>query len=391
MSIQDYMTDHQLIAITGPRGVGKTLLAATYAPPSIVDKVYWHDSERSANRTLKNLEDAGLHFGNYVSLGARFHDLPDDDDLLEMLSEGKLPWVDKKKRSALADYYEYIMQDLAENLEQDKYDVYVHDTLEKLEAGMAAWVEANKRDAGVTTTAFGKLWTEGVYPLYENFIEAIFSRGVKTIILTSHLKTPWEGNRPVVGKVKPSGKKILYRLSALMIWMVNDKRNADGAPAGLVLKERMGKLVPDKETDEWVIKRMLPERIPHCTWSDIGRYMEEGIDFGNLSDLEIMSPDEKEMISELLSDEQMRLMILAEEKELAEIQSQGTVLSQGTATFNVSELSSAKSDDSDNEDDTDDSPEALAKMMLMGGSDPGEVAKAFDLPLPLILKMKKEL
>lgn len=320
---------NEVIVITGSRGVGKTLLASTYLPPSQVGQVYYHDSENSANRVVQQLAASGLAFGRYVDLKARFSDLPGDDDLLARINAGKLPWVSEKAKSSLAAYYEHVLADLAENLIPGKYKLYIHDTLEKVEAGMAAWVETHKKVAGVTSVAFGKLWTEGVYPLYEHLLASIFDRGVETVILCSHLKTPWSGNRPVVGKVVPSGKKLLYRLSSLMLWLVRDARVYDGAPAALVLKERMGSLTTDK--DGWSIHRMLPERVPHCTWVDVRQYLEIGCNLSQPADGETMSQAERDMISELLTDEQMRLMILAAEQDLAEVRQEAVLLPQQEA------------------------------------------------------------
>ena len=323
---------NQLIVITGGRGIGKTQLAATYLPPSRVGEVFYHDSEDSANNILAGLESLNLSFGHYNSLRQRFGDLPGEDDLLSRINDGKLPWIDNKTRNALIDYYLYILDDLKTNLNPNgkpKYTVYVHDTIEKLEAGMAAWVTANKRSAGVTTEAFGKLWSEGVFPLYEQFLSAIHARGIQTIILTSHLKTPWEGNRPVTGKVVPSGKKLLYYLSRLMIWVVREQKNPSGAPAGLILKERLASL--NVTGDEWQVERRLPRRIPVCTWTNIRKYLVNGCDLINPVDGETLSTYEDELIQDLaLSDKQMELMILEAKRdlELAKTQSVFTTVTQ---------------------------------------------------------------
>ena len=346
----------RLIVITGPRGSGKTTLAATLVPPSQVDTVYYHDSENSANAIVEQMAEHKLAFGRYVSLNDRWGNLPPESDLLNRITSGRLPWVDTGSRRTMEEYYKYILEDLERNLEPNKYGVYIHDTLEKLEAGMAAWVDGNRKQAGVTTLAHGRLWTEGVFPLYEQLLSALFARGVHTVILTSHLKTPWEDNRPMVGKVTPSGKKLLYRLSSLMLWLINDGNNADGAPAALVLKERMGKLTV--EDGQWVPRRMLPARIPHCTWTDIDRYMKQGCDLSNPAPGETPSAKEREMISELLTDEQMRLMILSAEKDLVDARGE-----------NASVLRS----------DADE-----ARAMAEAGADVREIAESMGKPKPLV-------
>jgi len=318
---------NEVIIITGARGTGKSTLAATYLPPAEIGKVYVHDSEHSMNQIRSELKASGLDFGKYVDLEQFFPDLPKDDDLLNRLEKGDLPWVDPKVQSPLIRYYQFVIEDLSKNLTKDKYKVYILDTGEKFEAGMAAWVEANKKKAGVTTLAYGKLWTEGVYPLYRQFFSALFARGIETAIVCFHLKTPWEGNRPVAGKVEPSGKKLLYFLSKLMIWLVHDSRNADGAPAGCVLKERLVSLKPNPNSrDGWSRRRMLPERIPHCTWADIGDYLETGCNLANPREGERMNESELEMISELMTDKQMELMILSAQEKLIELQQQSPVL-----------------------------------------------------------------
>ena len=363
----------QLFVFTGPRGVGKTTLAATALPPAEIDKVYYHDSENSANQIVEQLASANLAFGCYVSLNERFADLPTDDDLLHRISGGKLPWVTSRQRRALVEYYQGILKDLDENLTPGKYKVYVHDTLEKLEAGMVAWVEANKQKAGVTSQAYGRFWTEGVFPLYEQLINAIYARGVETVILTSHLRTPWEDKRPILGKVAPGGKKLLYRISALMIWLVNDLSNADGAPAGLVLKERLGQLAPGPD-GQWRTQRMLPRRIPCCTWAEINRYLKEGCDLEHPAPGEAMSSGEQEMISELLSDKQMQLMILAAEADLEELRGE------------TASVISTESGESFAPED----PKNRARSLWGDGHNAQEIASELEKPVPLVRRWVQE-
>jgi len=368
---------NNLIVITGARNTGKSFAAATYLKPSEIAGAFVHDSEKSMNRVMDRLKARGLSFGHYTDLNARFSDLPGDDDLLSRISKGQLPWVNQQQKSSLIAYYEYILKDLNTNLHG--HTLYVHDTIEKLEAGMAAWVEEHKKQSGVTRTAYGGLWTQGVYPLYEHFLASIFGRGVETIILTSHLKTPWADKRPVVGKVAPAGKPLLYKISSLFLWLVSDRTNNDGAPAGLVLKERMGDLSPT-EDDEWAISRMLPERIPHCTWKDIRVYLDNGCDLASPAAGETMTTAEREMISELISDEQMKLMILGAEQDLAEMQA-GMVTVNGGNDFDINAAIASKESAPD--------LKTTIKTMAAEGVSIQDIADTVGKPLPVVRMILK--
>lgn len=338
------LLDGALVTATGSKGVGKSLFASTVVGPNDTDKVYYDDSEFSSNRTIQELvrlQKTGLTkpFGVYNDLEAIFADeLPKEQDLLYRINQGKLPWVDGKQKSALQHYYEETLTRLDKNLTNGNFLVYVHDPITKLEAGMAAWVETHKGHgkgkAGWHVAAYGRMWSEAVYPLYEQFIKSIFERGVKIIVLTSHTKTPWIGQgknaRPIPGKVVPQGKKVLTRLSSLMLWMVKDHRNPDGAPAAIVLKQRMHKMAVTSR-GRWRNRQALPPRIPHCTWwedlpeddddedfvsGSLERYLKEGVKLAKLTDREQVSKDEAAMVSETLNDAQWRFMISTAQTDL---------------------------------------------------------------------------
>lgn len=305
-----------LVVATGARGVGKTTFLSTYLSPTDLDALYYVDTEYSANHVVDELERHGLEIGRYVNVQDRFRDLPGDGDLLDRIVAGELPWVSSRQRSALAEFYSWLLADLNEHLVAGKYKAVAFDTLEKLEAAMLAYVEGDKKTTGWTTKADGKMWADAYYPLYEGFISALYQRGIEVILMSSHLRTPWHDRRPVPSKVAPGGKKILYQLSQLFVWLVNEPSNADGAPAGLVLKERLGRLAP---TDTgWSIQRALPRRLPRCTWEAIQAYLDEPADLADPEPGETLSAEELEMVSELLTNEQIRLMMLEAEVELAE-------------------------------------------------------------------------
>ena len=301
-----------VIVIAGARGVGKTTLACEYAPPSKIDRVFYHGSERSANRFRQQLIENGLDFGHYSELSTRFADLPTDEDILTSLSKGQIPWRTDKQKSMMVELFEYIMDDLDKNLKPGQFDVYISDTIALWESSMVAWADEHSAQLGVSGNSIkgsprGEYWTAGYYMLYDQLFEAIFKRGVQTIILTTHLKKATEGKKPIPGKVVPGGKPWLSKQTSLALWLVSEGKNPDGAPAGLILKERMGRT--EVVDDKWVTRRTLPRRIPHCTWEDVRNYMRNPANLAEPAEGERFSDYEKDMISEMLNDAQMKLMI----------------------------------------------------------------------------------
>lgn len=300
----------QLYVFTGARGTGKTRLAASFLKPSLVGKMVYFDSEKSANNVRSGLLDAGTDFGMYVDLQdveAQFG-FPSDNDLLDRISKGEMPWMGQGERDAMEGYYFYILKQLA-SIPHGQYTVFVLDTAEKLENGMRAFCDKNRTRFGIGTE-YGKEEIHMLRPLYEYLLDAIWARGFETIILNFHLRNVWDKatKRPVVNKVQMAGNVILYKRASLMLWLLNAD-NPNGEPAGLVIKERMGKFAIDNEHDEWVQRRMLPRRIPVCTWPNIARYLREGCDLKSPASGEVWSEEEHDMASEFLSNAQMALML----------------------------------------------------------------------------------
>jgi hypothetical protein len=334
--MSDVLLENAVILIAGARGTGKTTLATTYAPPTkeATSRVFYHGSERSANRVVQELARYEMEFGHFVELSSRFANLPGEDDLVARVARGDPAWETDKQKSAYEQVYEFLIEDVDKHLIPGEYDVYVHDTIATFEAAMVAWADKHVKKLGVKGTSkgsgWGEYWIAGYYNLYDGFFESIFSRGVKTIILTTHLKNYNVGGNRVVGKVVPGGKPWLSKQTSLVLWVVNNRDNPDGAPAGLVLKERLLRLaIVD---GRWQPRRMLPERIPHCTWWDVEQYLENGCDLTNPAPGETMTEAERQMISPLLTDEQMRLMVLDAQKELETIRSEQSVDAFGRGT-----------------------------------------------------------
>jgi hypothetical protein len=178
-------------------------------------------------------------------------------------------------------------------------------------------------------------------------------------LLTTHLHSVWQDDKPVLNKIKPGGRlTLLTRLSTLMLWLVSNVGNEDGAPAALVLKARMGKMIAGP--DGWQTRRILPQRIPHFSWMDVNNYRQNPASFTNPTPGEIPTPSEQEMISEMLTSEQMRLMVAGAEIQLKQMQDTPMISRPPAPT------------------------EAILNLHRSGTS-PAEIAQQLSVPLPLVL------
>ena len=67
------------------------------------------------------------------------------EDLLDSIAHNKLPWANEQQKSALVAYYKYFIERMNEVLVKGKFKYLVLDTIEPIEAGLAAWVEGHRR------------------------------------------------------------------------------------------------------------------------------------------------------------------------------------------------------------------------------------------------------
>ena len=363
----------ELITVTSAKGVGKTTFLSQYLRPSEIGKTVYVDTENSANRFISEMRRSNLEYGMYINTMDRFSNLPSDDDLLDKINKGNVPWASSNEKNTLIDFFKYFMKTIAQ-IPRNKYKTFVIDTGEQIEAGMQAYVDANKSKFGVTND--WTLWTMGIYPLYKFMFQGIWDRGIDTVLISFHIKDAAEGwgrsRKKIPGKVVPGGKPMLKQISNFMVWLVGESHNPNGEPAGLVLKERLGRYEVDTVNDEWISRTMIPKRIPCCTWKDIRKYLEDG--YNNVqpsldpSWREVPSDTELDMISELLNDTQTRLMILGAEADIQNnmiaMAEAGIIPTMETETIQIGSRDVPQS-----------KSEAIVKWMAMGKPLPDLLAK----------------
>lgn len=312
----------KVYVVTGPKGSGKSTAVANFAPPIKEEyaKLLVVDNEDSMNDIVEENARLGVEF----KLLRAYERFKIDDDMLSRIAQGKLPWVSGKEKNALIDYWLWFTHTLDETLKAWQFKYIGIDTVEPVEAAMTAWAEHNKQASGWSgIRAYGRLEVEAVRPLYTMLFEAAARRGVEAIILSSHLKPVWEelpgGKvRKVLNKVQVGGRMaLLSQISNEMFWLVPNVGNPDGAPAALVLKARRG--IRSIVDGRWVDRRVLPQRVPHFTWDDVRAYDGQPANLVQPALGETPTVEEREMMSEFMTDEQMRLMVLGAETALEEM------------------------------------------------------------------------
>lgn len=387
----------RIVGITGSKGSGKSTAAVLgFVPASEYSKVLVVDTEDSLSDIVLKLDGLGLSFGAYVRMYDRFGISPDiTEDVLAKVAKGEPPWVSEgrgssKSKKSLVEYYEYFVRRLDELLTmhdgEPQFHTLVIDTMGPVLASMVAAVIADPNSYGWSKSyAYGRLETEGVRPLWENLFEAVARRGITQVILTSHIKSVWRDDKPVPNKVRPGGRTaMLARMASLWLWLMKDTTNETGAPAALVLKARLGKLVHDKENDRVYTRQILPERIPALnSWLDVcDHYMDHPANFITPAPGEKMSVAEQDMISEFMNSQQMRLMMLGAELDLYEAKQEAlgasvvpTTVAKSPPAVPLSEQLST-----------------LIKGKYEGvAPSPSELAKDLSVPLPVVARALKSL
>jgi len=360
----------RLTLFTGAVGIGKTTAAISVLPPSKVSRLLVVDTEDGT----VDMQDVGFEV---IRMERRF----ENTDILGNMARGKLPWVDERGKQAMAQYYDDLIDRLDKKLRDGAFDAIVLDTVEIAEAAITAAVESGRRKFGWGgNRAYGRMEVEGVRPLYRGLFQAIEARGVKDIILCSHLKPRWHDDHPVPGAVKPGGRlKLLSRLSTFMFWLVPGN-DASGAPAAIVMKARYGQMMPHPTEDRWVTQRILPPRIPVFSWDAVRNYAENPADFNNLKPGEVLSEDERKQASMLFDAEQMKYLIACKQIDASDIAERQR---ERDAALMPAKSQASLANAIQSEENK------LAVGMLREGQSPMKIAKELGIKLPQVIKMKK--
>lgn len=256
--IQDSILPRELtgvLTLSGTRNIGKTLLAIQSEVPS---KILFIDMEEKSTGL-----DEQVQFGAYY---------PAISDFLGQ----------RQGNFDASEFFGYF-ENLIKKVEKDKFTVCIIDNIAYLESAIEARIKKIPVAYGVTPEAAVSGKYGGIWGAVKTQISAIcnilYSKGVKCIIMISHLVHPWAGGQPVLTKLKQVGKDRWFELAVLSLILVPGEHPL--IPAALVTIDHTAKLKFNPEKGDYEIQRRLPLRLPTATFAEIRRYLREPADLMN--------------------------------------------------------------------------------------------------------------
>lgn len=305
--------------ISGYRGIGKSFLAAQADKP---DNILYLDYEEKA----EGIHDQ-LHLGSYHSV------------YRDTLRNGKPDLVSLYTST----------QTIIDSIPQGRFTVAILDNISPLEAGMKIEVQNNVTKytkefglnaSNVSSGRFGGASAAVNFMVTSRLCMPLYAKGVRLIIVTSHVKNAWSSGGPIPNKYNVLGADRWQELSILTLILVPGEYAP--IPAALVQKEQLGLLKWDEETGEHIVQRRLPQRIPKCNFAEIRRYLREPANLQAPAMGEKPKQSEIDSFSNELTREQLdivRMALRAQEREESLVSSQ-EVDRQKTIDSRVKELES---------------------------------------------------
>jgi len=286
-----------LVHVTGDPDSGKTTFAIECgADPS---RIAFIDDDVKGQSTAKQLSDGGFSFGLY-------HDL-----------------VTSSRNMTELQLHDHC-RNLILSIEKDKFEVIIWDTWARFAKTCHPYVVKNMGKFRVIWNPMGTIkgaqqWNAAFE--YEASLIAHLLSLARLVILTSHLKAAYRGNKRIPGKFTPDCSKAIVRKARFRAWLRRSPTSPK--PVGLVLKRLSLPVVGERGIR---VTNILPLRMEPCTWDAIEAYMKEPIGDREPRLDEIPDQYELSLLEETLTPDQERtfqLMLqqggLDEEEEIVEM------------------------------------------------------------------------
>lgn len=283
----------EVFGATGDYKAGKTLLGLSIAPGVHPEG---HEFAGKPRTLYLDFEKSG---GTYGGTGCKRIDIP--DVMLKLYTNEQSGRIETY---GPLDIFEWFLQ-LVDHLLPRQFDVIMADPITDLEGGLVGYVRKYCKNFGMTeaqmSKAGGLLW--GAVKDFQKQVLLKLSAKCQTFYFTSHLRSVWEGDRPVRGKKEPKGKETLMELAGLYLWLerqADKEGNVPAVPSAIVLKERLADTVINADGKLSIIQ-LMPPRLPKGTVGAIREYIARPPDYQKLRD------DEKVVEEEMSEEDKLRL------------------------------------------------------------------------------------
>lgn len=273
---------------TGYRGRGKSWFVSQLENPGLTA---FFDFEKKGEGI-----NAQLHFGLYV------------------------PVTEVAAGGALGVYDVFIKE--IEKLPKNKFTHVVIDNTAPLEMAMKAEAARNAdkyakqfgMDANnIRMNRYGGQSGVVNYLISENICNPIWSKGVRLISITTHIKPRWSGGVQVVNSYNVKGADRFEELSVLTLVIIPG--DFPPIPSAIVFKEQLGAIAYDESQGTFTAQRRLPYRLPKATPQTIRDYLKHPADLQNPKPGEVPSEDEIQPFRDKLNREQISIVMAEIESE----------------------------------------------------------------------------
>lgn len=299
---------HGVMFITGYRGQGKSFLAAQADLPQ---NIHFFDFENKGEGI-----DAQLDFKSYVALTQQAQEPLQlwraTDEAIDKLEGGTVLVIDNVSPLELA-------MNAEASFNAEDYAMRYGLNLKNIKAGRFGGTKS------IVNFMIGDLCSR------------VHAKGIRLIIVTSHIKPRWGSAGVIPNKYSPKGADRWQDLSILSLILIPGK---PPVPNALVQKEQLGIIsVPTNPTPQQIeammrgetgheIRRRLPYKLSPCTFQKIRQYLVNPVNFDKLEDRERPTFEESDPFAEKLTKEQFdyithsAAIVAREEREDKEIEGQ---------------------------------------------------------------------
>ena len=242
-----------IIGVTGVWASGKTTFLLSIDPA----RTLYYDLELSGTSYARDFEAMGLTYVN----------------LAEMAYKKKT----KNFSRAIYDCW----REHSDGVAQGQYSVIAIDPINELEPGdvqdtLSRYKEFKFKSADTFSNSKGIFWDHARSEWKQKLLK--LAAKCQTLAFSTHMKVDWKHGSPT-SKKSPKGKTTLFEVSSLYLQLEKDRNTT--VPSADVLRSRLmrAKLIDGTP----VIKPILPPRLEVASPDMIRRYINEPVDYGELS------------------------------------------------------------------------------------------------------------